>query len=108
MTEQAWLNQLKVSDEVVILSGGFGTFDSISTIVRMSKTLFFTGTGQKFRITDGRSPGSGYYHASLIEPTKERTDEIRRDNLARLLRRVEWKTLPFETLRAVYRLVKST
>lgn len=109
MTEQEWRNQLKVGDEVVILSSGAP--DSISTIARITKTLLIIGgadSRRKFRISDGCSPGGGYHHTSLAEPTQERTNEIRRVNLARWLRRVEWKTLSLETLREVYKLAKNS
>lgn len=101
MSNNEWRDNLKVGDRVVI--GGY-TADTISSVERLTETLIITNGG-KFRRRDGCSPGNGWHRNTLQEPTPEVVDRIRQENLARKFCHYDWKTLPLETLRAVFKLL---
>ena len=100
-----WLENLKVGDQVVVMSGGgYMSRDYVSTVKRLTKTLIVTENDRGFRRSDGRSPG-GIYHDFLEEPTLQRLGQIKQIWLATKLKAFSWKLLPLETLEAINNLL---
>lgn len=102
MGEQEWLDGLKVGDDVIVTSGNWSSRNQISTVERITKTLFVLARCRKFRRCDGRAPGGGYYYARIEEPTRERVQEIRRMKLVDHMRACDWGAKSLEILEAVY------
>lgn len=79
MNKQAWLDQLKVGDKVIV-SAHFDR-NYISTIERITKTLIIIKQG-RFRKDGGLCQGSGWYRREFIsEPTKDKLDAIKHSYL---------------------------
>ena len=94
---KTWLEGLRVGDRVII-SDHAGNF--VTTVQRLTKTLIITVQGKcKYRRSSGQCVG--YSYGSLAEPTQANMDRIARLNLARHLRKYDWKRLSLETLRTI-------
>lgn len=100
-----WLQNLKVGDKVVKLSGGgIGSCDSVSTVERFTKTLILTKSGGRFSRLDG-TQRAGHYSDRLTQPTLEAVAKITRDVLIRKFNRYDWNELSLETLVEIRKLL---
>lgn len=100
-----WIQNLKVGDRVVKLSGGgIGSCDSISTVERFTKTLIITKSGGRFSRLDG-TQSAGHFCDRITQPTQELVDKIIRDVLIRKFTRYDWNELPIQTLREIRKLL---
>lgn len=105
---QAWLDGLKVGDEVAVMGFGIGcSVGRLLMVTRITKTLIVIDGRSKFRKRDGYTFGQGYSGSSLVEPTQDRRDEIEHYLLYRTLQAAVWRDLPLTTLRKVNELVKA-
>ena len=69
MSDTTWFANLKVGDEVAVVSRWMGV--SILSVERITKTLIVLTDGQKFNIVSGRAPGTGYSKNSIKPVTQE-------------------------------------
>ena len=96
---QAWLDGLKVGDEVAV-------GNRLSKVARLTNTLIVVGGSGRFRKQNGRQYGN-HYGQYLMEPTQEVKERIERYRLRDTLRAADWLIFPLATLRKVNELVEA-
>jgi hypothetical protein len=108
-TNDEWLKELKVGDEVAVWHSSFGSghYD-FAKIEKIHKTHFVIGS-TKYRRDSGRHAGESWHPAWLRQATPELRQEIvaaRRLNfLCSKLAETNWRKLPTETLEAIYNIL---
>lgn len=100
MSEDSWLESLKVGDAVVEEWGYGYKAERLTTVTKVTKTLVVVATGGRYRRDDGRRVG-GEYHQRLRQDTPERRGRIRAKELADRLSNVQWGTRPLAVLERV-------
>jgi len=102
---EGWLRKLKVGDEVAIISH-FREY-SINRIAKITPTGRITVGNTTFDYNGSeRNTGTYSISDSLREVTQEIRDAIRKYQLIYKLKKVNWNTIPLETLETLIKLIK--
>lgn len=102
-----WLDSLKVGSSVILTTRNTRY---LRKVVRVTATLFVLNTGERIRRKDGSVVGGTPYSTTSISPATEEvvasvSKEMRQRGLSSRLAGVSWRSLPLETLEAVYALL---
>ena len=96
--DREWLENLKISDTVVIRP--HNGHPLLSRVERFTKTLIVLENG--FRVTKGWGSQPGEYpRYSIIQPTEELIEKIKRYTLINNLVRVKWDNLTTKQLETI-------
>ncbi len=104
-----WIKELKVGDEVIVESCGWGHRRSIEKVEKINKVTIKVG-GSLFSIDSGYERGDGWHNATLNQCTTQAKEELRikqeKDRIAARLFVFPWSRLSYEKLLKVYNIVK--
>jgi len=105
MNENAWLNDLKVGDEVAVWTSSYGSgYYEFRKIDKVHKAHFVVG-GSKYRRDSGRQAGETWHPAYLRQATDDLKAEVatlkRVNILGRKFEGIQWRGLSLETLEAI-------
>lgn len=107
--DKKWIKELKVGDEVIVESGGWGHRRSIEKVEKINKVTIKVG-GSLFSIDSGYERGDGWHMAALHQCTPQAKEELRiereRNKIISFLMGFPWSRLSYENLLKVYNIVK--
>ena len=104
MTNEKWLESLKVGDQVA-LNGSYNNL-LIRVVSRLTKTLIILDTGGRFRRDSGYVVGGNIWNSSLITPvTEEIRSKIRTSNLKYKISRINFESLTNEKIERILAIV---
>ncbi len=109
MTDQRWLESLKLGDVVAVDVGQYGSQAwRREKIASMTALYFILSDGTKIRRKDGVQPGGGgtWGHRDRIEPmTADISAHIKRRRELSQIAAIKWETVKPEKLTAVLALL---
>ena len=107
--KEDWIKDLKVGDEVIIVSGGGSYYEHVERVEKVNKTTVRV-CGTLFSIIDGFERSRGWHCSRIIQCTEEEKERIKIDTEKRKLcfklSRIEWNTIPIDRLRKIYLILK--
>lgn len=109
--KEDWIKDLKVGDEVIIVSGGWNNTEHVERVEKVNKTTVRV-CGTLFSIIDGFERRSGWHHSRIIQCTEEEKERIKIDaekrKLCVELSKIKWETIPIDRLRKIYSIFKDS
>ena len=102
----AWLENIKVGDKVIVDGSGFTAFNKIDTVERLTKTqIVLKNTHSKYRRSSGRSVGDIWNSSFLSEATREKILKIQearyRLNLLNKIESISIRNLSTDSLKSI-------
>ena len=108
MKEFNWIKDLKVGDEVIVVSGGWSIHEHVEVVEKVNKTTVRV-CGSLFTF-DGYERTSGWHHARIEQCTEEAKARIKmeaeRKKLAKSIEATTWANLPIDKLRRINAIIK--
>ena len=110
MSDNEWLKDVKVGDEVAVWHSSFGAgYYDFRKVEKVHKVHFEVG-GSKFRRDTGRQAGESWHPAYLRQSTPELKAEVaaerRLNTLAAGMAKVNWRKIPLETLEVLNKIIE--
>lgn len=107
--KEDWIKDLKVGDEVIIISGGWNNYEHVERVEKVNKTTVRV-CGTLFSIINGFERSRGWHSSRIIQCTEEAKERIKIDTEKRKLcvklSKIEWYTIPIDRLRKIYSILK--
>lgn len=107
--KENWIKDLKVGDEVIIVSGGWNNYEHVEKVEKVNKTTVRV-CDTLFSIVDGFERCSGWHPSRIIQCTEEAKERIKIDTEKRKLcielSKIGWNTIPIDKLRKIYSILK--
>lgn len=108
MQELDWIKDLKVGDEVIVISGGWGAREHIEKVENVNKTTVRV-CGLLFKF-DGYERTSSWNRAKIKQCTKEARERVglneERRKLANALYRADFMNMPVDKLRRINAIIQ--
>jgi hypothetical protein len=111
--EADWLKSVKVGDVVAIVSTGYGRYDRLSRVARLTKTqVILEGNSHRYKKDSGRGIGEDLWnHTRLVEATSARVASITEDTYRRkfinMVEAMDWGEVSTESIRRIREILKS-